>query len=197
MSTRVRRLVLNITIDSDGYPRRECPHCERDFKRIVARGSNPKPVQAARGGCYCPYCGLQSPSSSWLTMDQVEIHQAHRDPAQHPIEVASGTSLVELPRHANGQHSARRSLERDQRHDDCQIPVPSWRVHRRLGALDGQDTLPRLWQLRLSLIARRFEWSRARMATDHLCRASRLGCHQPIQGTSSRRCLRAELLRQL
>ena len=72
VTTKVRRPSMTIPLDADGYLRRECPNCERDFKRAVRKVSEAEPSRHSPRGPYCPYCGLQSPSNSWLTKAQVE-----------------------------------------------------------------------------------------------------------------------------
>lgn len=73
MDTRVRRLELKIPLDADGYLRRECPNCEREFKRIVVGPSESKVSHPATAGLYCPYCGVQALSNRWLTKSQVAL----------------------------------------------------------------------------------------------------------------------------
>lgn len=94
MSTRVRRLALSIPLDSDGYLRRECPNCERDFKRLVNKAPISKSAQTANGGHFCPYCGLQSPSNNWLTKAQVEF--TRRVAAEHVAPAKSHLGLRSL-----------------------------------------------------------------------------------------------------
>jgi hypothetical protein len=72
VTTKVRRPSMTIPLDADGYLRRECPNCERDFKRVVRKVSEAERSRRSPRGLYCPYCGLPSPSNSWLTKAQVE-----------------------------------------------------------------------------------------------------------------------------
>ena len=46
---------MSVPLDSDGFIRRECPTCEREFKSLAAQGDAPK-TELAEGGAYCPYC---------------------------------------------------------------------------------------------------------------------------------------------
>jgi hypothetical protein len=67
---------MAIPLDSDGFLRRECPTCEREFKWLPAPGEEEQdadPVQD--GGYFCPYCGVQAPVSAWLTQAQVALAQ--------------------------------------------------------------------------------------------------------------------------
>ncbi|HEV7751795.1 MAG TPA: hypothetical protein VGO71_09640, partial [Baekduia sp.] len=60
-------------LDSDGFLRRECPTCEREFKVFVhqvageeADAQGPQP-----GGYYCPYCAIQADANAWFTKAQI------------------------------------------------------------------------------------------------------------------------------
>jgi hypothetical protein len=60
---------MTLPLDSDGFLRRECPTCEREFKWLPSEESDP----AEPGGYYCPYCAIQAPEDHWLTQAQVEL----------------------------------------------------------------------------------------------------------------------------
>jgi hypothetical protein len=61
---------MSIPCDADGFLRRECPTCEREFKVLpTPDGEIPVPVQG--GGYFCPYCSVQA--SSWWTTAQREL----------------------------------------------------------------------------------------------------------------------------
>jgi hypothetical protein len=61
---------ISLPLDSDGFLRRECPTCEREFKWLNSEEGDGEP--APDGGYYCPYCAVQSPES-WLTKPQAEL----------------------------------------------------------------------------------------------------------------------------
>lgn len=65
---------MSLPLDGDGFLRRECPTCEREFKwrpsESEAEGATPDPA-----GYYCPYCGVQA-KEVWLTKAQVEVARA-------------------------------------------------------------------------------------------------------------------------
>jgi hypothetical protein len=62
-------------LDGDGFLRRECPTCEREFKCLVSEDeAAATPMSPA--GYYCPYCTAQAPAGSWWTKAQVEAAQA-------------------------------------------------------------------------------------------------------------------------
>lgn len=58
---------ITLSIDDDGFLRRECPNCEREFKWL--HGDDGEPTFA--GGCHCPYCGCRADEGSWWTRAQL------------------------------------------------------------------------------------------------------------------------------
>jgi hypothetical protein len=62
---------MTIPLDSDGFLRRQCPTCEREFKWRPTTGEGGEEGEPARdGGYFCPYCGVQAPADAWLTEAQ-------------------------------------------------------------------------------------------------------------------------------
>lgn len=69
-------LGMSIPLDSDGFLRRECPTCEREFKWLQTSGETDEGTETANeGGYFCPYCGVQAPADAWLTEAQVALAQ--------------------------------------------------------------------------------------------------------------------------
>jgi hypothetical protein len=66
-----RTTSMSVPIDGDGFLRRECPTCEREFKWLPADESDP----AEPRRYYCPYCAIQAPVDHCLTKGQVEAAQ--------------------------------------------------------------------------------------------------------------------------
>ncbi len=62
-----------IPLDSDGFLRRECPTCEREFKWLHTPEEGATGETPSDGGYFCPYCGVQAQANSWLTKAQVEL----------------------------------------------------------------------------------------------------------------------------
>lgn len=61
---------MSVPLDGDGFLRRECPTCEREFKWLSSpEGEGETP---AAGGYFCPYCAIQAPPGSWFTKAQIE-----------------------------------------------------------------------------------------------------------------------------
>jgi hypothetical protein len=66
---------MSLPLDEDGFLRRECPTCEREFKCIVSEDDQDV-TPSSPEGYYCPYCAVQAPAGSWWTKPQVEAAQA-------------------------------------------------------------------------------------------------------------------------
>jgi hypothetical protein len=64
------QIPMSVPLDSDGFLRRECPTCEREFKwRPTPEGEEGEPAPDA--GYFCPYCAVQAPIGSWWTKPQL------------------------------------------------------------------------------------------------------------------------------
>jgi DNA-directed RNA polymerase subunit RPC12/RpoP len=67
---------VSLPLDPDGYLRRQCPQCEREFKwhhgptEGVAAQDEPPDVY------HCPYCGESAGPDQWYTSEQVETIRA-------------------------------------------------------------------------------------------------------------------------
>jgi hypothetical protein len=68
-------LGMSVPLDSDGFLRRECPTCKREFKWLPSTTEDPGAEKPSDGGYFCPYCGIQAPDGSWFTKAQVEFAQ--------------------------------------------------------------------------------------------------------------------------
>jgi hypothetical protein len=73
MSDHIVRTSVSVPLDGDGFLRRECPTCEREFKWLHSEDGTAGDIDPA--GYYCPYCAVQA-NDGWLTKAQVEIAQA-------------------------------------------------------------------------------------------------------------------------
>jgi hypothetical protein len=76
MSDETVSFTMTIPLDSDGFLRRECPTCEREFKwrpSDAEAGDDVEPADDA--GYFCPYCGVQAPVDAWLTPAQLALAQ--------------------------------------------------------------------------------------------------------------------------
>ncbi|MBV9160279.1 MAG: hypothetical protein JO281_01710 [Pseudonocardiales bacterium] len=75
MSNDEVTLGMPVPLDSDGFLRRECPTCEREFKWLPGSTEDPGAGKPSDGGHFCLYCGIQAPDGSWFTKAQVELAQ--------------------------------------------------------------------------------------------------------------------------
>ena len=66
-------LSMSLPLDSDGFLRRECPTCEREFKWLHGSEGDEEVAQVRDGGYFCPYCGVQAPPNSWHTQAQIAL----------------------------------------------------------------------------------------------------------------------------
>jgi DNA-directed RNA polymerase subunit RPC12/RpoP len=69
------RLQMSMPLDSGGFLRRECPTCQREFKWLHTPEGEGTAAPVADGGYFCPYCGVQAQTNTWLTEAQVELAQ--------------------------------------------------------------------------------------------------------------------------
>lgn len=64
------RLQMTIPLDSDGFLRRECPTCEREFKWL-SRDDEEDATEEEVDSYTCPYCGVEAPPGDWFTQGQL------------------------------------------------------------------------------------------------------------------------------
>jgi hypothetical protein len=116
------RLSLSVPLDGDGFLRRECPTCEREFKWLPSEEEldedpvqNPASVAESPEAYYCPYCAVTAPPDAWLTKAQLAaIHDLARrkiiDPALDKLE----REVAKLNRSSDGFFGIEARLERDE-----------------------------------------------------------------------------------
>jgi hypothetical protein len=68
-------LEMSMPLDSDGFLRRGCPTCEREFKWLYTPEQEGTAAPVSSGGYFCPYCGVQAETNTWLTQAQAELAQ--------------------------------------------------------------------------------------------------------------------------
>ena len=98
------RVSMNFPLDDDGFLRRACPTCTREFKWLLTKDDE-SGVSSAE--VLCPYCGKLSPSGQWFTAEQweyiksVALDEAFEKEVQPALDDLSN-SLQQLSRSAGG-----------------------------------------------------------------------------------------------
>ncbi len=61
------QITINLPLDSDGFLRRACPSCGREFKWLPTEGEEQPSDNVAY---FCPYCGKPASPRDWFTEEQ-------------------------------------------------------------------------------------------------------------------------------
>lgn len=69
------KVSVSMPLDNDGFLRRECPTCQRQFKWHSGPASESAEGQPSPSLYYCPLCGQASALDRWNTSDQNEYAQ--------------------------------------------------------------------------------------------------------------------------
>jgi hypothetical protein len=113
---------MSVPLDSDGFLRRECPTCEREFK-LLPSAPNAAPADADSGdeprSYTCLYCGIQAPVGAWATTAQVELAKAivMREVVAPKLQ-DFGRELERMNRQTGGLITFSARVERDEPTDD-------------------------------------------------------------------------------
>lgn len=67
---------MPISLDSDGFLRRECPHCEQEFKWHHGRIDGTPADWIDPDIYWCPRCGASAGHDAWWTQDQVAYQES-------------------------------------------------------------------------------------------------------------------------
>ena len=67
---------MAIPLDSEGFVRRQCPTCEREFKAFVDPDEDDDAEPDSDEGYFCPYCGVQAPGDAWWTEAQLDLAES-------------------------------------------------------------------------------------------------------------------------
>jgi hypothetical protein len=104
MDDDVTEFSMSVPLDEDGFLRRQCPTCERVFKRLAAQGDEDQGAEPPEDGYFCPYCAVQAPLSAWHTERQIEQARAvvmrekigpMLDDFKRSVEGSQGSGLVQ------------------------------------------------------------------------------------------------------
>ncbi|MET3963099.1 hypothetical protein ABIE44_003033 [Marmoricola sp. OAE513] len=69
-------LSIELPVDNDGFLRRECPHCEQEFKWHHGPANEEAEHQQPADAYFCPLCGQVAGPDSWWTQAQLDLIQA-------------------------------------------------------------------------------------------------------------------------
>ncbi|MGV9880709.1 hypothetical protein [Streptomyces sp. NPDC003006] len=72
---------MTLPLDHDGFLRRQCPRCVRQFKWHHGPANEEAEQQPAPAAYYCPLCGQPAGMDSWWTQEQLEYAQGVTLPA--------------------------------------------------------------------------------------------------------------------
>lgn len=105
------QLSMALPLDSDGFLRRECPTCEREFKWLHTENQDDTAL-VPEGGYYCPYCAIQAAADAWWTQAQLERMQnvVRREVVEPELE-KFGRSLQSIGRGSGGFITAKLEMD--------------------------------------------------------------------------------------
>ena len=66
---------IELPLDTDGFLRRECPHCELEFKWHHGRTEDAPATFVYPPVYWCPRCGRSAGHGAWLTKDQLRYEE--------------------------------------------------------------------------------------------------------------------------
>lgn len=64
-------ITIRLAVDNDGFIRRECPRCQREFKWHHGPANEEAEQFETPPAHYCPLCGQPAGMDSWWTQDQL------------------------------------------------------------------------------------------------------------------------------
>lgn len=85
---------VSLPLDSDGFIRRECPKCEREFKWHEGPANEEAEHADVPVTYFCPLCGEPSPPDHWWTTAQLDYMQEIATPMiMRQVSAAIGDAL--------------------------------------------------------------------------------------------------------
>lgn len=122
-------LSVSFPLDNDGFLRRECPTCEREFKWHHSEdegASDPIPDS----GYFCPYCAVQAQPESWFTKpQQALVESTIQREIVGPAFDELGRSLRDISRRSRGLLNVEIDTERPEPSDPLTEPDDMRTVH--------------------------------------------------------------------
>lgn len=71
---------MTLPLDTDGFLRRECPHCERQFKWHHGPANEEAEQHQDPPAYHCPLCGEPADNDSWWTREQLDYAEGAMAP---------------------------------------------------------------------------------------------------------------------
>lgn len=106
-------LSVSFPLDSEGFLRRACPVCSREFKWLSVEGDA---ESLSPEHYFCPYCGTSSAPDEWFTVEQqTYIESAVFEEVLSPSLEELGESLLRLNRSSGGLFQITASVEPPER----------------------------------------------------------------------------------
>lgn len=66
------KVPVSLPLDNDGFLRRECPSCLKQFKWHHGPANEEAEGQASVSSYFCPFCGQPAALDQWFTTEQVD-----------------------------------------------------------------------------------------------------------------------------
>lgn len=79
------QFLYELPTDHDGFVRRQCSTCERQFKWYSGSANEEAEQQPDAEVYYCPLCGAAAEPDDWLTFEQKELLEVEARRAATPV----------------------------------------------------------------------------------------------------------------
>jgi hypothetical protein len=89
---------VEMPLDGDGFLRRECPHCEQEFKWHHGPTEEAPPDLAPVDVYWCPRCGQSAPVDQWWTKEQLDYAERFAAGPAFDMVVDQLRSTLKQPR---------------------------------------------------------------------------------------------------
>lgn len=107
-------LEINLPLDEDGYLRRQCPICGREFKWLNSDQDESGDV-GIPSEYFCPYCGVPAPPDEWWTQEQLTLIEGTvMDQVVEPGLDGLREQMANLGKQSGGLISAELHVDRDE-----------------------------------------------------------------------------------
>jgi hypothetical protein len=106
---------MSLPLDSNGFLRRQCPACDREFKWLHTESDGATEENLESQSYFCPYCGGGAPADEWWTQDQLAaIEGAVFDEVVEPEVDKLRRQASDIGRSSGGLLSMDVTVQRDE-----------------------------------------------------------------------------------